>query len=217
VAGDCGPDVPPSVSSFLIRDSPAFTAAPVRFEKVETLSDVKSNLVIWRPIPPPGFVALGVACAFADAPPPPLDAMRCVRKELVCAAVGVSGRAGAGEGAPALWVVANAARTVVPPFETSLFDLRLPTGLPGDPGSVSRRLDTDAKNATDDNTDDDMSGNANATNASFPSSTVTHALDSKTVVDFHRVWWSFNAGAASELRYGLARFPNPGSLFTDPA
>ena len=150
VAGDGGADVPPSAPSAAIRDSPAFTAAPLSFERVvpATPNDAASStLAVWRPVPPPGFVALGVACASADAGAPPLDALRCVRRELVAAAVGARGRAGAGEGAPALWVVENAARTCVPssahsdaggggPLPESCLDIRVPTGLPGDPASV---------------------------------------------------------------------------------
>ena len=133
-----GVAAPPAESSLVVRDSPAFTAPPLRFER-ETFSspDAAPGLVAWRPIPPEGFAALGVACAPTDAGPPKLDAMRCVRVELVAAADGVRGRCAAGVGTPPLWILENRAKTC----ETSAdgvaaprarLDLRVPTGLPGE-------------------------------------------------------------------------------------
>ena len=133
---------PPSEPVRVIRDSPAFTAPPVSFQVVDLPSSeaaaaaAADGLVLWRPVPPPGFVALGVVGALVGAGPPPPDALRCVRAELVSAAEGTRGRACAGVGAPPLWILDNCARTC----ETSAacspelgggLDIRLPMGLPG--------------------------------------------------------------------------------------
>ena len=66
--GDCvsfGGDKPPTEPVLVIRDSPAFTAAPVRFERVALpdaaiANGVADGLALWRPVPPPGFVSLGL-------------------------------------------------------------------------------------------------------------------------------------------------------------
>ena len=49
----------------MIRDSPAFTAQPVGFEPVRIPQSAIRNgavngLALWRPVPPRGFVALGL-------------------------------------------------------------------------------------------------------------------------------------------------------------
>ena len=109
-------------------------------------------------------------------------------------------RAGVGEGAPALWVVENASRTLsfsptireglLPgPDPDAFLDIRVPTGLPGDPASANppvtspRDSETGEERRRDASPDDvDAAGSG---------------VDAKTVVDFHRVWHSFNAGAAA--------------------
>jgi hypothetical protein len=219
VVGDGGADVPPSAPSVAIRDSPAFTAAPLSFERVSfsTPNDASSStLAVWRPVPPPGFVALGVACSPMSEGAPPLDALRCVRRELVAAAVGARGRAGAGEGAPPLWVVENAARTLAPssdasgggPLPESCLDLRVPTGLPGDPASAkhpfasSRLAESGEERTSANDVRDDEKKQVGHRGA------LRYGVDAKTVVDFDRVWHSFNAGAAAgDLSVWRARRP----------
>ena len=210
VVGDGGHDVPPSAPSLVIRDSPAFTAPPVGFEKVDFVSH--DGPVVWRPVAPPGFVALGVVCGSIDTGVPSLDVMRCVRKELVAAAVGVAGRASAGEGAPPLWVVDNAGRTVVPsvvavdghdtPAAPPVLDLRMPTGLLGDPASNKRRADFDGTEG-----DGTVGGGSEHADYVQSSQTSTNSLFTKTVVDFDRVWWSYNSGATSECSVWRPRLP----------
>ena len=99
-----GVAAPPAESSLVVRDSPAFTAPPLRFER-ETFSspDAAPGLVAWRPIPPEGFAALGSGVrADGRGAAETRRAMRCVRVELVAAADGVRGRCAAGVGAPPL-------------------------------------------------------------------------------------------------------------------
>ena len=139
--GDCvsfGGDKPPTEPVLVIRDSPAFTAAPVRFERVALpdaaiANGVADGLALWRPVPPPGFVSLGLVATSiragdhqtADANgvkdedqtrhnprcdhphglpnPPPADCVRCVRVELA-RVDGVYGRVCAGGGDPPAWM-----------------------------------------------------------------------------------------------------------------
>ena len=58
--GDCVSygNAPPTEPVLVIRDSPAFTAAPVRFERVAVpdaaiASGVADGLALWQPVPPP--------------------------------------------------------------------------------------------------------------------------------------------------------------------
>ena len=57
---------------------------PERFELVwnDKGSGAKYNGSMWRPIPPEGYVALGLVCNRNWGPPPPED-VRCVRSDLV--------------------------------------------------------------------------------------------------------------------------------------
>ena len=84
----------------MIRDSPAFTAQPVGFEPVRIPQSAIRNgavngLALWRPVPPRGFVALGLVASVINInsqtevnsqtethPPPNADCVRCVRSEL---------------------------------------------------------------------------------------------------------------------------------------
>ncbi len=58
--------------------------APEKFELVwkDEGSGATYNGSMWRPIPPEGYVALGLVCN-KNWGPPPLDDVRCVRKDLV--------------------------------------------------------------------------------------------------------------------------------------
>ena len=144
---------------------------------------------------------------------PPLDALRCVRRELVAAAVGARGRAGAGEGAPPLWVVENAARTLAPSSDASgggflpepCLDLRVPTGLPGDPASAKRPF---ASSRLAESGEERTSANDVRDDEKEQVPKKRYGVDAKTVVDFDRVWHSFNAGAAAgDLSGWRARCP----------
>ena len=204
VVGDGGADVPPRRRRRRFGTPRVHGGADflrTRFFATDEKNDASrsSTLAVWRPVPPPGFVALGVVCAQTDAGAP-LDALRCVRRELVAAAVGRARARRVGEGAPALWVVENAARTLsfsptireglLPgPDPDAFLDIRVPTGLPGDPASANppvtspRDSETGEERRRDASPDDvDAAGSG---------------VDAKTVVDFHRVWHSFNAGAAA--------------------
>jgi hypothetical protein len=50
---------------------------PVRFKRTWQLSRGDKTFVAWKPIPPDGFVALGIVCTNVDAEPS-LDSIRCV-------------------------------------------------------------------------------------------------------------------------------------------
>ncbi|MGY2338896.1 Vps62-related protein [Pseudomonas sp. SDO5532_S415] len=58
---------------------------PVDFEQVwkDTGSGARKDCSLWRPIPPEGYVTLGLVCS--DHEKPPLNAVRCVRSDLVIA------------------------------------------------------------------------------------------------------------------------------------
>ena len=60
---------------------------PADFEQVwkDTGSGAKTDCSIWRPIPPDGYVALGLVCA-DGLDKPSLNSVRCVREDLVVAA-----------------------------------------------------------------------------------------------------------------------------------
>ena len=120
----------------MIRDSPAFTAQPVGFEPVRIPQSAIRNgavngLALWRPVPPRGFVALGLVATVinsqtevnsqTDPSPPNADCVRCVRSELVCAAEGLRGRACAGIGDAPAWIADNCARTVVESVSIFIF------------------------------------------------------------------------------------------------
>ena len=124
----------------MIRDSPAFTAQPVGFEPVQISQSAIRNgavngLALWRPVPPRGFVALGLVATVINNkpqtevnsqteethPPPNADCVRCVRSELVCAAEGLRGRACAGIGDAPAWIADNCARTVVESVRLFIF------------------------------------------------------------------------------------------------
>ena len=62
--------------------------APERFEEVwkDKGSGAEYNGSMWRPIPPEGYVALGLVCN-KNWGPPPLDDVRCVRSDLVVPAM----------------------------------------------------------------------------------------------------------------------------------
>ena len=199
-----GVAAPPAESSLVVRDSPAFTAPPLRFER-ETFSspDAAPGLVAWRPIPPEGFAALGVACAPTDAGPPKLDAMRCVRVELVAAADGVRGRCAAGVGAPPLWILENRAKTC----ETSAdgvaaprarLDLRVPTGLPGESRTENATERAASERAASERAaSESVSPQREAPSRGTPSRGTSPAT--MTAVAFRRVWWDYNSGANSRL------------------
>ena len=58
----------------MIRDSPAFTAQPVGFEPVRIPQSAIRNgavngLALWRPVPPRGFVALGLVATVINITP----------------------------------------------------------------------------------------------------------------------------------------------------
>ena len=123
----------------MIRDSPAFTVQPVGFEPVQISQSAIRNgavngLALWRPVPPRGFVALGLVATVINNkpqtevnsqtethPPPNADCVRCVRSELVCAAEGLRGRACAGLGDAPAWIADNCASTVVESVSLFIF------------------------------------------------------------------------------------------------
>ena len=146
-----------------------------------------------------------------------------MRVELACAADGVFGRVCAGVGDPPAWIVDNKARTLVAgsslassassssalgPFGSfaACFDLRSPTGLPGDdvsgPSGASNKTDVDA-----DETDKGRTGHSASLGrssgrvfgASGRRAFGDDAPATATVVEFTRVWWDFNSGARSRL------------------
>ncbi|GFR52308.1 hypothetical protein Agub_g14845, partial [Astrephomene gubernaculifera] len=119
-------------------------AFPMSYDLIWVATD--GSVAIWRPVPPPGYVALG--CLAGEGigggeggstavvpPPPPLSAVGCVA-ERAC----VEGRLGeclpAGEGDVRLWGLQNEGAT----FEVAtagthlpagpLYDLRSPLGVP---------------------------------------------------------------------------------------
>lgn len=60
--------------------------APDDFEHVweHTGRRARSGFSVWRPVPPPGYVAMGMVCS-ANNHKPPLQTIRCVRADLVVA------------------------------------------------------------------------------------------------------------------------------------
>jgi hypothetical protein len=95
---------------------------PKRFDPVWTDkgSGAKYNGSMWRPIPPEGYVALGLVCN-SNWGPPPLEDVRCVRSDLVVAAMTGNGiwndeNTGCDENFSAWWIQAPAA----PPGEIFL-------------------------------------------------------------------------------------------------
>ncbi|MHB2245564.1 Vps62-related protein [Pseudomonas fitomaticsae] len=74
---------------------------PANFEQVwkDSGSGAKTYASIWRPIPPEGYVALGLVCA-SDHEKPSVNSVRCVRMDLVApATVGTSIWSDKGSGA----------------------------------------------------------------------------------------------------------------------
>ena len=202
----------------VIRASPAFTSPPLAFEHAGTRtppSIAAAGLVAWTPTPPPGFVALGVVCAPEGSGPPPLDAMRCVRRELVVAAEGVVGRACAGVGEAPLWVVNNAARTCVAGGARAAraLDLRVPTGLPGEKRGASGGSSASAASSSTTTAAVYVDGFC----SNVPLTGVTAAPVTMTVVDFERVWWDFKSGAKTRVSVWRPKVPRGWGSFGDVA
>jgi hypothetical protein len=100
---------------------------PVRIPQSAIRNGAVNGLALWRPVPPRGFVALGLVATVINNnsqtevnsqteethSPPNADCVRCVRSELVCAAEGLRGRACAGLGDAPAWIADNCARTLV--------------------------------------------------------------------------------------------------------
>ena len=205
-----GTNKPPSDAVLVIRDSSAFTASPVAFERVNAPRSESAaavvGLTLWRPVPPPGFVALGVVGALAEAGEPPKDALRCVRAELTCAAKGTRGRACAGRGDPPLWIIDNRARTCEPPgggggesgdpevhrVVSAWRDLRVPTGLAGERGAILTAPDESG-------TANGGVGTAESGGIGSSGTALESCPSTMTVVEFERVWWDYNSGASSRL------------------
>jgi len=89
VLGDCVTmsDAPPSRPVTVITDADGLTKIPVRYERACALdtSTQGVRLYIWTPVAPDGYCALGCVVTCDDVQPT-LEAMRCVRAEVVCAA-----------------------------------------------------------------------------------------------------------------------------------
>jgi hypothetical protein len=76
----CKGDRPPSVSTLIARDHPAFRA-PQGFSRLVRCRD-KKGMQGWLPIPPPGFIALGHIVTPTTAPPKDPQ-MRCVHSSVL--------------------------------------------------------------------------------------------------------------------------------------
>lgn len=87
--GDCVTmsDAPPSRPVTVVTDAEGLTKLPSSYERVCALNTPQqgSRVVVWRPVAPDGFHALGCVVTVDDVEPP-LEAMRCVRAEVVCTA-----------------------------------------------------------------------------------------------------------------------------------
>ena len=83
--GDCmvAGVVPPRGVLALRDDGGDASAPPVRFDSVfhDSGSNGAKPLGVWRPVPPPGYVALGCVVT-REQKAPPLTSMRCLRAEL---------------------------------------------------------------------------------------------------------------------------------------
>ncbi len=102
--------------------------------RYEVAWDAGEGLVLWRPVPPPGYVALGCVATSSPHEPPPLQHQACVRQEALvdarpgqCMVLCALGN---------LWSVANCGATLVvashdahAPAAPQLRDLRLPVGV----------------------------------------------------------------------------------------
>jgi len=130
----------------VIRDVPALCALPIRFEKVTGYD----KPAFWRPIPPQGFVSMGIIVSSSELDEPALDTVRCLREELVCCSGEVSELVSFNlYGATAklknnIWQMSNSVRTFAiadGAKRPNAYDIRMPIGLQV-PKKVTRRRAT---------------------------------------------------------------------------
>ena len=99
-------------SDALRRAVPQLLPHPVNYRQVWACMKGKTPLVVWRPLPPEGFVALGMLVT-ADETPPPVESIHCVPAGWTAPVRGVPAAslvwddAGLGGKPGALWSVAD--------------------------------------------------------------------------------------------------------------
>jgi hypothetical protein len=104
---------------------------PTKFKQVWHFARGNKSLYAWKPIPPEGFIALGMMCTTVDVPPD-LKSMRCVPASWCCPAKSAPYKVwddtGAGGGKPgSMWTINSMDMLAVvaghePPTET-FYDL----------------------------------------------------------------------------------------------
>ncbi|KAK3260914.1 hypothetical protein CYMTET_30153, partial [Cymbomonas tetramitiformis] len=121
----------------VIRDSGTLVSPPTGYKLAWRSGDCtgRPGVLAWQPVAPEGFVAVGcvVSAAAMGEAPPPLDAVRCVRRELVMRGVPVSCVAWS-PAAGSVWQLNNRFGTFLAqrarcPERHDVFQLRLPLGL----------------------------------------------------------------------------------------
>lgn len=130
----------------VIRDVPALCALPIRFEKVAGYD----KPAFWRPIPPQGFVSMGIVVSSSESDEPALDTVRCLREEIVCCSGEVSELVSfnlygaASKLKNNIWQMNNTVRTFAiadGAKRPNAYDIRMPTGLQV-PNKVTRKRPT---------------------------------------------------------------------------
>lgn len=75
----------PDGAHLLFRDDSEVLKPPIDYQFIwdDYKSGAKMDGSVWRPVPPPGFVALGFVASSVRGEKPPLNAVRCVARHLV--------------------------------------------------------------------------------------------------------------------------------------